>query len=385
MEYPDGLRLLVLAPYYPPHLGGVERFAWELNAHLTTRPEVAQVTVLTPQIPGSGSEREGDTHAVVRFPAMEVVSNYPLPAFWSPRLWRLVRTEIRRHDVFVCHTRFFLTSLLALALAGLKRRPLIHVEHGADFVQLPGSLTGAAASAYDRTVGRLVLRRASAVLAVSDAAAAFVRLLSGREAEVIRRGVEPDEVDAVQPSAELRGVLDGRPAVTFVGRLIESKGVADLLDAFASIEHQEAVLCIVGDGPARRALERKAGSRVLFLGPRPWSEVIAIMKASALVVNPSYTEGLPTAVLEAALSERAIVATDVGGTREAIEHGVSGVLLPARDVFALTSALDALLADAGLRRRLGERARAHVLARFKWDAAVERFLAVALALRQGNR
>jgi glycosyltransferase involved in cell wall biosynthesis len=373
----SGLRVLVVAPYYPPHVGGVERYSWELDAELAASPEIERVTVLAPRLPGSAPEREGERHAIVRFPAIEAVTNYPVPAIWSPRFWRMLRGQARSHDVVVCHTRFFLTSLLALALARAAGRPLIHIEHGSDFVQLAGSWTGRAALLYDRTLGRLVLRKANAVFAVSKAAVDFVQRLAGRgDAQVLRRGVEPEQFDPIEPSAE----LGERAAVTFVGRLLDSKGVGDLIDAFDRLERDDAALFIVGEGPARERLERRAGPSVRFLGARSWTDTVAILKASEVVANPSYTEGLPTAVLEAALAGRAIVATDVGGTSEVVTDGESGLLVAPRDPARLAEALERLLGDAALRARLGERARADVLAGFGWDVSVERFLDVARRL-----
>ena len=378
------LRVLVMAPYYPPHVGGVERYAWELNEQLAAHPEVERVTVLAPRLPSSSPEREGGAHAVIRFPAREAVPNYPIPAVWRRRLWSILRGQARRHDVVVCHTRFFMPSLFALAMARLARKPLVHIEHGSDFVQLGGTPTGLVAAGYDRTLGRLVLRGATAVAAVSSAAAGFVERLAGREAVVVRRGVDPGEIDAIQPSAELRELAGGRLCVTFVGRLLASKGVTDLLEAFESLGRRDAVLCIVGEGPERAALEARAGPDVLFLGARSWHETIAMVKESAVVANPSHTEGLPTAVLEAAFAGRAIAATDVGGTREVVEHGASGLLVPARDPKALSRALEELLAEPALRARFGERARAAVVGRFRWDASVERFLALARSVLRGH-
>jgi glycosyltransferase involved in cell wall biosynthesis len=374
----SGLRVLVVAPYYPPHVGGVERYSWELDAELAASPEVERVTVLAPRLPQSAPEHEGDAHAVVRFPAVEAVPNYPVPALWDRRLWHMLRGRARDHDVIVCHTRFFLTSLLALALARASGRPLIHIEHGSDFVQLGGSWTGRAALLYDKTFGRLVLRNANAVFAVSKATAAFVERLAGRgDARVLRRGVEPAQFDPIEPSAE----LGERTTVTFVGRLLDSKGVGDLIDAFERLERDDAALCIVGEGPARERLEQRAGPNVRFLGARSWHDTVAILKASEVVANPSYTEGLPTAVLEAALAGRAIVATDVGGTSEVVTDGESGLLVSPRDPAQLAAALERLLGDAALRARLGERARSDVLASFGWDVSVERFLDVARGLR----
>jgi len=368
------LRVLAVVPYYPPHVGGVERYAFALHDRLLRRPEVDHVTVVAPRLPPDAPVRDGDRrHRVLRYPAVEAVPNYPLPRGLPRAIGRALRGP---HDVVVSHTRFFLTSFMALGVARAIGAPLFHVEHGSAFVQLGGA-TGRVALGYDRTLGRALLRRADVLTAVSRAAAGFVERVSGRRADVLYTGVAEEELDGVEPNTELAARFGERPLLAFAGRLLTSKGVDDLVEALGRLERSDAVLVVVGDGPERSRLEAVAaplGDRVAFLGALPHRETVAVLKAADLVVNPSLTEGLPTAVVEAALCRRAVVATDVGGTAEALAEGEGGVLVAPRDPAALSEALDRLLGDPEERRRLGERAREGALRRFSWDRTVERFL-----------
>jgi glycosyltransferase involved in cell wall biosynthesis len=378
------VRILVFAPYFAPHVGGLEAYVAELDEALLAVGDVEAVTVVATRLPPHAPESEqlGAGHRVVRVPALELIPNFPVPAVWRPAFWRaLADADRTRHDVVVGHTRFFLTSLFALAWARWRRRPLVHVEHGSDFVQLQSRLARWAARGYDYGPGRLLLRRADAVVSVSHAAADFVRQLSGRRSQVVYRGVDSRRTAEVRPSAEVRARAGNMPVVAFAGRLIDGKGVHDLLDAFAA-GGDGALLCVVGDGPRRADLEAQAerlgiGRRTWFLGQRSGPESLAALRAADVVVNPSYTEGLPTSVLEAALLGRAVLATDVGGTREIVTDGESALLVPARDRAALAESLARLLSDSELRRRLGDAARARTLAVFDWEACAREFSEVA--------
>lgn len=382
------LRLLVVSPYFPPHVGGLEGYASDLDEALLQTGEVATVTVFTPRLPPQAPavEVRGEHHRVVRYPAVELIPTFPVPMFWRPEFWRALRSvHAEEHDVFVSHTRFFLTSALALLWARLTARPLLHVEHGSDYVQLESRVARGAARAYDLSLGRALLRKADGVVAISRAAADFVRRLAGREVPVIYRGMQTELLDAAEPDAGVLQWAGGRPIVTFAGRLIDGKGVADLLSAFAAMPEQRAVMCIVGDGPCRRDLEALAtrlgiSERVLSLGYRPELETWAVMRASDVIVNPSYTEGLPTSVLEAALMGKAVLASDVGGTPEIVTDGESGVLFDARDVAGLRAGLERLLADDELRARFGAAARAQASGRFDWDQSARRFIELARGL-----
>jgi glycosyltransferase involved in cell wall biosynthesis len=373
------LRALVHAPYYRPHVGGLETYVEELHDALWATGQVEAITVVTPSLPEGAPEREDEPNGtrIVRYPAFEVIPNFPVPRFVS-RGWRRAWREgsAMGPDVVVGHTRFFVPALAALVHARRLGAPYVHVEHGSDFVQMGRWWAGAAARVYDHTFGRLVLRRADVVIAISAAAADFVQRLAGVEATVVYRGLPLARLAAAKPPVEAAELAGGRPLIAYVGRLIDGKGVADLVDAVAALS-DDALCVIVGDGPCRADLEarsRRHGERFLFTGYLPEDEALSWVAAADVVVNPSYTEGLPTTVLWAAALGRGIVASDVGGTSEVVTHESSALLVAPRDVEALRHALARVLADPQLRARLGAAARADVRSRFDEAAGAARWL-----------
>jgi glycosyltransferase involved in cell wall biosynthesis len=383
------VRLLVFTPHFPPYVGGLEGYIRDLHDELIRLGLVESITVMTSRLPPEGPafEQRAAGYRVVRHPAFHMIPNFPCPGFWRPAFWRAARLALRPsdHDVVVSHTRFFLSSAGALAYSRATGVPLLHVEHGSDYVHLNTPLHSRVARAYDLTLGRLVLRGADEVVAISRAAAEFVKELAGREAQVVYRGVDPERYDAVEPSAELSALAAGRPVATFIGRLIDGKGVADLIEAFAGLRGFDALLCIVGDGPRRTDLEALArrsalGDRCVFFGYREETDALALIRASDIIVNPSYTEGLPTSVLEAALLGRAVLASDVGGTPEVVRDRESALLTPAGDIDALREGLSVLLSDPRLRARLGARARTEAVRRFDRSLGARRFAELARQL-----
>lgn len=383
------MRLLVFSPFFPPHVGGLEGYVRDLNDELIHLELVESITVLAPRLPPAGLafEQRAPGYRVVRHPAFELIPNFPCPSLWRPAFWKAASAALRPgdHDVVVSHTRFFLSSVAALAYARLTGIPLIHVEHGSDFVHLGSAVHRRAALAYDLTLGRLVLRGAHAVVAISQAAATFVQRLAGREAQVIYRGIDHERYERVQSSVELLALAGGRPVVTFIGRLIDGKGVADLIEAFAGLQQSDALLCVVGDGPRRADLEALGrqhglGDRCVFLGYREEADALALIRASDIVVNPSFTEGLPTSVLEAALLGRAILASDVGGTPEVVSDGESALLVAAGDVEALRAGLSTLLSDPQMRASLGANAHSGAVRRFDRSVSAHRFAELAAQL-----
>jgi len=197
---------------------------------------------------------------------------------------------------------------------------------------------------------RLLLRRAQLVLCPSQALAEVARDLGAREVHVVTSGVFlPDEV----------GEPDDPPHLLFVGRLSEEKGILELLEATDGVAR-----VIVGDGPLRD----RAPDAVGFVPP---DELGPYYERASIVVCPARREGYGVVAREAMAYGRPVVASAVGGLVDAVDDGVTGLLVQPRDPVVLRAAIERLLGDADLRGRLGEAARAIAKERFSWAAATE--------------
>jgi phosphatidylinositol alpha 1,6-mannosyltransferase len=227
------------------------------------------------------------------------------------------------------------------------------LKTGKPFVlQLWGTDVELAARA--RWAARRLVRRARIVLCPSEALAAAARELGAREVRVVPSGVVvPDEV----------GRPDDPPHVLFVGRLSEEKGILDFVRATEGIPR-----VIVGDGPLRARVPEALG----FVSRE---KLVAHYEGAAVVVCPSHREGYGVVAREAMAHGRPVVSAAVGGLVDAIENGVTGLLVPPRDPVALRTAIDTLLADNELRRRLGAAARKTARERFSWRVSTERTIA----------
>lgn len=375
------MELLVFSPYYPPHVGGLESHADEFNKHLSQKG--IGITVFTPRLPEESAESEAryEKVRIIRFPAFEIIPNYPLPKFWSPKFWKLFSGLFHeKYDIVVSRTRFFNTSLLAMFYSKKKRKPWVHIEHGSDFVKSGGKFSVSVAKIYDNTFGKMVIRRADRVVANSHASAVFCKkLVPNIHCKVIYRGVEVEKIITMPVDTELKDKYQGRTIITFLGRLLDGKGVADLILALSKITGKNFLCFIIGDGPDKKRLEKLAGKsglgdKIIFLGYKNFDEYIKILKISDIFVNPSYTEGLPTTVAEAALCRNAIIATDVGGTREIITDKKSGFLVGPKDVNTLRECLEKLIADEELRKQLSDSAYEEVKNKFSWNNSIEKYI-----------
>jgi len=231
----------------------------------------------------------------------------------------------------------------------------------------------------DMTIGRFSLKHADRIVTPSQSAAKFVQLLSGEKSLVIYRGMPFSQIDAILPNYTFRQEIGDKKLITYVGRLIYGKGVIHLLEAVHQLRRSDIMLLIVGDGPEKENLENYSeknhlSKQVKFLGNTPFNTVVGLLKITDVFVNPSYNEGLPTSILEAGACERAIIATNVGGTPEILTPNQSGIIINPYDTSEVKDALGRLLDNPKLREKLGERARQEIEQKFDWEVSVSAYL-----------
>ena len=163
-------------------------------------------------------------------------------------------------------------------------------------------------------------------------------------------------------------------AALFLGWVIPTKGVAELLEAWSAIQPQGWKLQIVGPGNdnyRQSLIDQYHPEGVEFLGELPHSQAMELLEACDLFVLPSYTEGFPNVILEAMAFGKAIVATDVGAIPEMLE-GNCGILVKPKDVEGLSIALKSLMHDGSKLADLGSRARERATAEYSADSVLNR-------------
>ena len=253
-----------------------------------------------------------------------------------------------------------LPVMLATLAAG---RPLLLQLHGAGFERFYDGCDSMA-----RTLIRSILNRAAAVIVATDSRRSWVRSIC-RNANAVS---VPSPV-ALMPetNSQKKGNL-----VLFLGKLKQSKGIFDLLQAVAGLRATvpDVRLVCAGDGEriavARYAERLGIADAVKFTGWVGPSGKRALLESAAVFALPSYDEALPMSLLEAMGAGVPVIASPVGGVHEAVVDGVSGFLVAPGDTHTLERLLGRLLADRALAARIGAAGRESVRARYAPDRAV---------------
>lgn len=369
----------VVAPYYPPKVGGVERYAARVAAALAAAPGLRPVVLTTRPSGLRTTVTEEDGVQVVRLGTWLRLSNTPLSPLWP---WQL-RRWLRRTGAEVVNAHAPVPGLADIAVAVAGRRPVVLTYHaGSMHKGEPGS--GAAdrlIARYERHVLPRAFRRARALVAVSPVSLAYgqphaVTITPGVDTDVFTPGGTP-------PSRRPRTVV-------YVGRMDRSsawKGVDVLVRAFAEPELREplpggpARLLLVGGGDAvadhlRLAAGLGCADRVTAAGELTGTALVEAVREAAVLALPSRTEAesFGMALAEAMACGTPVVGSAVGGIPYVVADGGTGLLVPPGDPGALAVACRTLLADGPLADRLGAAGRDRAEQRFAWPRLMERYL-----------
>jgi len=286
---------------------------------------------------------------------------------------RLVRR--RRYDIIHVHWPVPHALFGWMAKRSSTERPrLVTTWYGVELRWVQSSLP------WLRWFVRWALRISDTIVAISSYTAREIARFAQVPVEVI-----PYTLPFAAGEPNARSPRAGGFQVLFVGRLVERKGVKHLIDAIERVPG--ARLVVIGDGPERAGLEAGArdlglGTRVDFRGRVSDDELRATYAASDALVLPSIldargdTEGLGVVLLEAMSYGVPVVASDIGGITDIVEHDKSGLLVTPGDPAALAQALERLARDPALAQRLGAAGEQRVRSAFGWTEIMAKWDAV---------
>ncbi|WP_326599457.1 glycosyltransferase family 4 protein [Streptomyces sp. NBC_01803] len=376
-------KTLIVTNDFPPRPGGIQAFLHSMALRLDPRRVVVYASTWKRDAEGLRSTAEFD--AEQPFPVVRDRTTMLLP---TPAATRRAAGLLRQHG---CTAVWFGAAAPlglmtpALRAAGAERVVATTHGHEAAWAQLPGA-RGLLRRVGEHTdtltyLGEYTRSRIARALSPT-AAARMVQLPPG----VDEKAFHPDSGGAAVRAA--LGLSD-RPVVVCVSRLVPRKGQDTLIRALPRVlaVEPDTVLLIVGGGPYRADLEKLASrlgvsASVRFTGPVPWDELPAHFGAGDVFAMPCRTrrrgldvEGLGMVYLEASATGLPVVAGDSGGAPDAVLDGETGWVVRAAGSTAPEETADrllALLSDTELRRRMGERGRAWVEERWRWDLLVDR-------------
>ncbi|MFA5070030.1 MAG: glycosyltransferase [Patescibacteria group bacterium] len=362
------MKLLLIAPYF------FEEHRWMISAYKTALNLSQKIKVVVLTVGEPSFEIINQNLSVYRmrdFFIPDPVNYSIVPGLlWS--LKKVVKRE--KPDVFMVNKHMFFTSfsILFLRLMGKRVITAIDTFPGMNW-QPKNRFVRVVMRIYARLIGLPLLKISNKVVLYHEGLVDLAKRHKLNYA-VIHNGVDLALINRAQPSREIIREKD-TVNVCYIGRLESIKGYYDYLAAAKMVigERASANFYFIGSYKNKEQYVKKHSSKnIIFLGHR--DDIYSLLKSMDIFVLPSYSEGLPNALMEAMASGLPSVASEVGGVKILIREGENGFLFKPGDQKELAEKLKKLINNAGLRQKFGQKAKEKIERDFNWRIITGQYL-----------
>ncbi len=377
------MKLCMVNGYFHPFIGGSEKHMYELGRRIARTEDLF---VVTSRLEGTAEYEELENMKVHRLPT----KHYKMPLIYPPPLplTRGLESKLAElddehdFDAFNLHGRWFSSYNRVVDYANKKGKLMVLTLHNQRPLGISPSIS-IAGIFYDNIKGKKVLRGADKIIAVSAAS----------KTDIAEYGIDPEKIVVIHNGVDTEFYKPSTPSfqdeykngfdnlLIFVGRIIQQKGLTNLIDAFPRVlkEHPKTGLLIVGKGKLKKQLREKVKKmdlekNIIFPGFIPEDKMPELYSSADIFVLPSLWEVLPIALLEALASGAPLLASNAGGNPEIVEMGSNGHIFEKGNVDMLVEKLNMMLSDKEGRMQMGKRSRQCALEKFDWEIIKDKTL-----------
>ena len=365
--------IAIFSGYYLPHLGGVERYTYNLAKKL--KEMGYKIIIVTSRYDEQLKEIEETEYAkIFRLPTYKIVAGrYPINKQNKrcKELLQMVTNE--KINSVIIQTRFWTTSYIGSKFVSKNKLPACLIEHGSTHFTVNNKFLDFFGEIYEHVLTNSVKRRVKDYYGVSKKCTKWLKHFSIEAKGVFYNSVNTDEIEKYQ---KYINKSDEKIVITYTGRMIEEKGVLRLIEAFKKLseKYNNLELNLAGEGPILDIIkqENKNINNINILGKISHEEVMKLLGRTSIFVNPSYfSEGLPTTILEAGLMECAVVATPMGGTTEIISSDEIGYI-SGFETDEILQKIEKLITNKEEIKRLGQNIKEKVKNEFSWNITAKK-------------
>lgn len=366
----------IIASHFLPHLGGVERYVFNLATELSARGH--QIIIITSQLPDMTNHEKMNGFEVYRLPCW-VFMDSRLPFIKPNKAFRetLKKIDGFSYDEILINTRLYELSAWGVRWCRKRHISPILLEHGSAHINFESKLTSVVGECYEHMLTWYIKRNCQTYAGVSKECNRWLRHFKIYTDMVLYNAVNRKDYEDVKLKFRKNlGISDSAMVITFAGRLIPEKGILKLLSACQELNNENIpyYLLIAGDGELSGRIRDMCSERIIMLGSLTHDEVISLLMETNIYCLPTdYPEGFPTAILEAAMCGCCIVATEAGGTKELIVDDGFGCLLKENSVEEIMDVLRSLFQTPDIMKERGYNVRQRVLDNFTWEKTADAF------------
>lgn len=360
--------ILIISSFAYPHAGGVELFTGQIAKRFIQAG--VNVTFICLNTEKTSDQEVIDGVKYIRLPSFTLINGrLPFPLINSKFL-ELTKTIQKKHfDFIIINVKLYVLSLMGSWFAKKRKIPAILIEHGSGHFDLKNPFLTLVGRIFEHLVTYFVRGTQVEFYGVSEAVNDWLLHFGIESSGVISNGVDSNYVPDVSTSyRKTYNIPDDKILVSYVGRLVEEKGILELINAVQqlSTDRFDLFLMIAGDGPLSDSFT-VFPERIKYLGKLEHDQVFRLLQETDVFVLPTrMKEGLPTVVLEAGSRGCAVIATPSGGIKEIIIDDRFGLLIQDSQTHTIKNALLYLIANPEKRLAMGVNLKARVQSTFDW-------------------
>ena len=365
--------IAIFSGYYLPHLGGVERYTYNLAKKLKNMGY--KIIIVTSRYDENLKEIEDTEYAkIFRLPTYKIVSSrYPINK-QNKRCKELLEM-VKQENVnsAIIQTRFWTTSYIASKFISKNNIPACLIEHGSTHFTVNNKILDFFGEKYEHILTNSLKKRVKDYYGVSKKCTEWLKHFNIEAKGVFYNSVNSEEIEEY---SKFINKDTGKINITYTGRMIEEKGVLRLIDAFKNLneKYDNLELSLAGEGPILEKIiqENKDIKNIHILGKISHDEVMKLLGRTNIFVNPShFSEGLPTTILEAGLMECAVVATPMGGTTEIISDDSLGYIC-GFETQEIQEKIEKLINEPEIVKDMSIKIKQKVKEQFSWDITAKK-------------
>lgn len=366
-------KIIIFCGYFPPHTGGIERYADKLAEALFNIGN--EVVIVTSNDADLTDVEKKEKYKIYRLPIRNLFkSRYPIP-HRNKKYWSLIKQiEEEKGNLFVVNTRFHLTSLIGAKIGKKQHKPVFLLDHGTNHFTVNNKVLDFFGHIYEHLLTIYIKRFITNYYGVSKKCNEWLKHFKIKASGVFYNSIDISDGAQKFDDTFSRKYKKDELIITYAGRLIKEKGILNLIQAFEKIKksYKNVRLVIAGDGNLLDHLkENYKDEKIDILGRLTFNQIMPLYKRTNIFVYPSlYPEGLPTSILEAGLMECAVIATPRGGTEEVIIDDNHGIIIDGT-VDSIYKSLKKLIEDKKLREKMALNINKRVKECFGWENVAE--------------
>lgn len=371
------MNIVIFGAHYIPHMGGVENYMYHLQRKLID--DGHHVTIVTSKEMGLSTEDVDNNGCVIyRLPSfLPMNGRYPIVRRCS-RETKAILTKLseQSYDLCLVNTRFYFISLLGIKFGSDHKIHTIVIDHGTSHLSVHNKILDYIGAKWEHHLTNVGMKYKPDYGAVSMASIEWLKHFNISGKYIFYNAIDPQEIEEARQKKIVNYRMEfhvpkDATVVSFTGRMLEEKGIPQLLQAAEELhkENYKVHFFLAGDGPLldMAVRETKDKDYIHTLGRLDKDHIIALLDSSDIFCLPSFSEGFSTSILEAAACHTYIITTFRGGSKELVCDPKYGCIIKDNSIEMLLPALKNAIEHPTECKEAAEACYNRVMEKFTWE------------------